>query len=265
MIHLKAVHLKSSLRQKDSYPFNLRLIRELDRLEFNSPVTFFVGENGSGKSTLIETIAAGVSLPVIGGERIENDITLKPARELSRHFRFVWTKNPHKGFFLRAEDFFRFARKMTELKQEMEDTASEFEGKFAGYGLQLARGAVMGQKAGLVERYGEDLNANSHGESFLTLFQGRFVPGGLYLMDEPEAPLSPLRQLSLISLLKEMTQEGDSQFIIATHSPILMAFPGATILSFDKCPLEPVDYNSLEHVSLTRDFLANPENFLRHL
>ncbi|MBD2776115.1 AAA family ATPase [Iningainema tapete] len=106
--------------------------------------------------------------------------------------------------------------------------------------------------------------ANSHGESFLKLFQSRFVLGGLYLLDEPEAPLSPLRQLSFLSLLKDMVNQ-DSQFIIATHSPIIMAFPEATILSFDTNPPKEVAYDELEHVSLTKAFLNNPQSFLRHL
>ena len=113
-------------------------------------------------------------------------------------------------------------------------------------------------------RYGVDLDANSHGQSFLKLFQSRFVPGGLYLLDEPEAPLSPQSQLAFLAMLKDMVAQ-ESQFIIATHSPIILAFPEATIYSFDAIPVRCVAYESLEHVSLTRDFLASPERFLRHL
>jgi predicted ATPase len=113
-------------------------------------------------------------------------------------------------------------------------------------------------------QYGRDLNDFSHGESFLEFFQARIVPGGLYILDEPEVPLSPVRQLGLLSLMKQMVEQ-DAQFIVATHSPILMAFPGATILSFDESPPRPVAYEELEHVTLTRDFLNNPEQFLRHL
>jgi predicted ATPase len=116
----------------------------------------------------------------------------------------------------------------------------------------------------LEQRYGEGLDSRSHGESFLTLFQTRFVPGGLYLLDEPEVPLSPLRQLTFLSLLKEMIVQ-DAQFIIATHSPILLAFPQAMLLSFDHPPLKEVKYTELEHVTLTKAFLANPEAYLRHL
>jgi predicted ATPase len=113
--------------------------------------------------------------------------------------------------------------------------------------------------------YGDDLDAYSHGESYFTLFQARFRPGGLYLLDEPEAPLSPLRQIALLSMLKGMIEEGGAQFIIATHSPILMAYPGAAILSFDGGALHPVAYAEVEHVAVTRAFLQSPERFLRHL
>ncbi|HEX8116062.1 MAG TPA: AAA family ATPase, partial [Pyrinomonadaceae bacterium] len=140
----------------------------------------------------------------------------------------------------------------------------EFEKELTGYGLQLAKGAVLGQRRALAEKYGEDADARSHGESFLQLFQSRFVPGGLYLLDEPEAPLSPQRQLALLAMLKSMAEQ-DSQFVVATHSPILMALPGADILSFDHAPVRRVRYEEVEHVNLTRDFLNNPEAFLRHL
>jgi predicted ATPase len=113
-------------------------------------------------------------------------------------------------------------------------------------------------------RYDGDLQAHSHGESFLTLFQSRFVPNGLYLLDEPEAPLSPIRQLAFLSMLKAMVEQ-EAQFIIATHSPILMAFPEATIYSFDDAPIHPVKYEELEHVKLTRAFLNDPGAYLNHL
>jgi len=118
--------------------------------------------------------------------------------------------------------------------------------------------------ADMERRYGVDLDANSHGQSFLRLFQSRFVGGGLYLLDEPEAPLSPQSQLAFMAMMLDMVAR-DGQFIIATHSPILLAFPGARIYSFDSAPVREVEYASLEHVALTREFLNAPERFLRHL
>ncbi len=268
MIHLRAIAKKAAKKQNtkkiDTFPFNLSVVKAFKEINFKTPVTFFVGENGSGKSTFLEAIAAGVGSITIGGEDIQRDKTLDPARQLSAQLKFTWQKKTQRGFFLRAEDFFNFAKRIKILSQELEEEALEYEEKFTGYGLQLAKRAALAQKAALSQKYGENLDANSHGESFLKLFQARFVPGGLYLLDEPEAPLSPLRQLAFLSLLKDMVNQ-DSQFIIVTHSPILMAFPEASILSFDISPPKAISYNELEHVSLTKAFLNNPESFLRHL
>lgn len=129
---------------------------------------------------------------------------------------------------------------------------------------RFARMPYAGSIAGLTQKYGEDLDANSHGESFLKFFQSRFVPEGLYILDEPEAALSPIRQMAFISMLKEMVDEG-SQFVIATHSPILMAFPDATILSFDETPPRAVKYTDLPQINLMKAFLNNPGQFLKHL
>lgn len=264
MIHLRAIANKQLAKNIESFPFNLPIIKAFKEINFHSPVTFFVGENGSGKSTFLEAIAAGVGSITVGGEDIHQDKTLDHARQLSTQLKFVWQKKTRRGFFLRAEDFFNFVRKMKNLSQELEEQALEYEQKFTGFGLELAKRSALGQKAALTQKYGENPDANSHGETFFKLFQSRFVPGGLYLLDEPEAALSPLRQLALLSMLKEMINQ-DSQFIIATHSPILMAFPEATILSFDVCPPTEVAYDELEQVSLTKAFLNNPQSFLRHL
>ncbi len=227
-------------------------------------MTFFVGENGTGKSTLLEAVAAGAGSVVVGGEDVRADKTLGHARALAAQLRLAWTKRTHRGFFLRAEDFFGFAKRINQTGAELEEMAQDFGKELKGYGLRLAQGVVRGQRSALTSRYGEDADARSHGEGFLQLFQSRFVPGGLYLLDEPEAPLSPQRQLALLSMLKGMIEQ-DSQFVIATHSPILMAFPDASILSFDHTPPRQIPYDEVEHVSLTRDFLADPEAFLRHL
>lgn len=264
MIFLRSVLLKSTGARKTTFPFNLPLLKTFREMEFSRPVTFFVGENGSGKSSLLEAVAAGTGAVTVGGEDVRRDKSLVHARLLASRLKFVWNRITTRGFFLRAEDFFGFTRRIHAMNQELDQMARDLEGQFTGYALQLSRGAVLKQKGALVARYGEDLDANSHGECFLKLFQTRFVPGGLYLLDEPEAPLSPLRQLSFLSMLKEMVRR-DAQFIIATHSPILMAFPDAAIMNFDRRPIRETPYEELEHVTLTRDFLNNPEAFLRHL
>jgi predicted ATPase len=215
----------------------------------------------------MEGIAAAASLPTVGSESIDSDPSLAAQRQLGRKLKLVWEKRTHRGFFLRAEDFFGFAKEMSRLRAEMQSRLAEIDAEYEGrsaYAKGLAKGPAKASIAELERRYGVNLDANSHGQSFLKLFQSRFVPGGRYLLDEPEAPLTPQSQLALIAMLKEMLAE-QAQFLIATHSPILLAFPGATIYSFDEQPVRAVPFADLEHVNLTRDFLANPERFLRQL
>jgi predicted ATPase len=251
-----------------SFPFTVPVIRGLDRIEFTAPVTFFVGENGSGKSTLLEGIAAAAGSITVGAESVERDKTLAHARQLADALRLVWSRRTKKGFFLWAEDFFGYARGMAELRAEMEADIRRIDQEMAGqseYGRSLAKGAIGGQVGAMRRDYGEGgLDARSHGESFLQLFERRFSGPGLYLLDEPEAPLSPSRQLTLLALIHEMIREG-GQFIIATHSPILLAYPGGAILSFDSGQIELTAYDSLEHVQVTRSFLENPAAYLRRL
>ena len=267
------IHLRSfSLRQPEEaevavFPFNLPLIQSLQALEFTSPVTFFVGENGSGKSTLLEALACAAGSITVGSESVKTDPSLASVRRLADQLRLVWQKRTHKGFFLRAEDFFGYARKMAQTRQELDDDLQSVDHDYqdrSPTAAAFARLPYANELGDIQRRYGEGLDARSHGESFLALFQSRFVPGGLYLLDEPEAPLSPIRQLALIAALKEMVGQ-EAQFIIATHSPILLAFPDALIYNFDSIPPQPVAYAELEHVKLTRDFLDNPDAFLKHL
>jgi predicted ATPase len=252
----------------DSYPFNIPIVQSLSELEFVSDVTFLVGENGSGKSTLLEAVAVAANLPTIGSERVEYDSTLSAVRQLAKRLKLSWTRRTHRGFFMRSEDFFGFTKRMTQLQRELEADLQDIEEEFAGHSEAArseARKPMLRSLADMQQRYGAGLDTRSHGESYFALFQNRFVPNGLYLMDEPEAPLSPMRQLALLSLLKLMVHEQQAQFIIATHSPILMAFPDATILNFEDGNIQAVAYEQVEHVTLTKAFLNKPEQFLRFL
>lgn len=268
MIHLQSLAPRPFLENDlDEFPFTVPVIRSFTEIKFTAPVTFFVGENGSGKSTVMEALACAVESITVGSESVKTDKTLAPIRRLAKYFKLAWTKRTRKGFFMRAEDFFGYARSMRETREELEEEYNNVEHNYAGrskYAADLARSAYAGQLAAMKNRYGKDLDTFSHGEAFLTLFQARFVPGGLYLLDEPEAALSPSRQLSFLAALKQMVEQ-EAQFIIATHSPIILAFPGAQILQFHEGAIHEVKYNDLEHVNLTRDFLANPEAFLRYL
>ena len=268
MPHLKSISVREfNSHDKDSFPFTLEIVKSLREIQFASPVTYFVGENGSGKSTVLETIACAAESITVGSESVRTDKSLAPLRKLAQYFRLSWTKRTRKGFFLRAEDFFGYAKSMRQTKEEFQEELDNVKKEYKGrskYAEALASMPYQGQLAEMQRRYGDGLDSRSHGESFLTLFQSRFVPGGLYLLDEPEAALSPMRQLTFISALKQMIQE-NSQFIIATHSPILLAFPEAQILQFANGAIRAVQYKELEHVQLTKDFLNNPDSFMRHL
>jgi predicted ATPase len=264
MIYLRSVSRHHNGRAPAGYPYTVPVIAQFDHLDFTSPVTFFAGENGTGKSTLLEAIAAGVGSISVRGDDQQTEETLAHAADLASNLRFQWAKRTRQGFFLRAEDFFDYTKRMAGLVGEMGEYAADFERRLDGYSLRLAKSAVLGQRHALVERYGEDLNTRSHGESFLQFFVSRFVTPGLYLLDEPDTALSPQSVLALLAMLKSMVSEG-AQFLVATHSPMLMAFPGATIYSFDIAPIAEVQYEAVEQIALMRRFLQEPQAFLRHL
>lgn len=264
---LEVVFKGSPERGSDAFPFDIPALRTLERLDLAAPLTFFVGENGTGKSTLLEAMALAAKLPVVGSERLEADVSLREQARLAKRLRLVWKTRTHRGFFLRAEDFFGFTKRLQVMRREMEGRLARIDEEYAGrsdLARTLAAGPTRSSLAELEKRYGADLDAHSHGESFLELFRARFIPGGLYLLDEPEAPLSPQSQLALIAMLNDMVKEG-GQFVVVTHSPILLAIPGARIFSFDRRPVSRVSFEELEAVELVRDFLNQPERFLRHL
>ena len=268
MIHLSGIALRRpSLSQSERFPFSVPAVAALEPMELTTSVTFLVGENGSGKSTVLEGLAAATGLPTVGAESAATDPTLGAQRELGKALKLSWKRRTHRGFFLRAEDFFGFAKQISKMKADMHARVAELDVEYqdrSDWAKGLAQGPMRGSIAALEQRYGGDLDARSHGQSFLTLFQSRFVPDGLYLLDEPEAPLSPQSQLALLALIADGVAQS-SQFIIATHSPIVLAYPGATIYSFDRTPPASVRFEELEHVNLTRSFLNDPGSYLRHL
>ena len=241
------------------------MVAGLEALEFDAAVTFFVGENGSGKSTVLEGVAAGLRAIAVGSDDINRDETLRAARRFAEGFRFERRRTPRTKLFFRAEDVFGFTRRMLRTMRDLSQIEEEFRRELpqGSYGQKLAMGAARGQRLALEGRYGADPDARSHGEVFLTLLGSRLAPGGLYLLDEPEAPLSPRGVLQLIALIKDRVSR-DCQFVIATHSPMLLAFPEAAIYLFEGEEIRRAAYADLEHVQLTRAFLNNPEQFLQH-
>jgi len=268
MAHLRSIELADVPEDaKDGFPFSVPIIRQLARLNVDQAITFLVGENGSGKSTLLEGIAAAVNLPTVGSQSLDRDETLGAQRQLARSLSLVWNRRVKRGFFLRAEDFFGFTKELSKLRAEFLTRLRELDDEYANrsaWSKGLARGPVAASLADMERRYGINLDENSHGQSFLKLFQSRFVPGGLYLLDEPEAPLSPQSQLALLAMIGDMVKQ-DAQFIIATHSPILLGAGEAVIYNCDRVPIERAQYDELDHVAITRDFLNNRDRYLRHL
>ncbi len=226
----------------EGYPFSLAAVRSLDRLELHPAVTFFVGENGSGKSTLLEAIAVACGFNAEGGSKNFRFGTRDSHSELHRYLRISrGLQRPRDGYFLRAESFYNVATEIEKMDAEPNS------------------GPLIGPS------YGErPLHEQSHGEFFLALLLNRFHGEGLYLLDEPEAALSPSRQLSVIVRMHDLVL-AKSQFIVATHSPILMAYPEAWIYSFSPQGIERVPYEATEHYRITRDFLSNPQRMLREL
>ena len=216
---------------------------------------------------MLEALALAAQLPTVGTEEVARDPLLESQRRLADALRLTWKSRTRRGFFLRAEDFFGFQRRLVRDRADYEarlvDIDREFEDR-SEHAKGLAKGPPASILADMERRYGKEPDARSHGEAFLNLFQGRFVPGSLVLLDEPEAALSPQNQLGLVAMLMAMVKE-HAQFVIATHSPIVLALPGARIYSFDGGKIRPAEYQDLDHVNLTRDFLVDPSRFLRRL
>lgn len=253
--------LKFQPTQTGEYPFSIALFQSAFSLQFDQPITILIGENGSGKSTLLEGMAATIGSQLIGGRHIDDEPTMKESRKLMDAIQLTWTIRTTKGMFFRANDFINFTHRLEmerAFSQQMLDEIKR-EGRNPLEAQPYARTIVE-----LREKYGRGLDKRSHGESFLDLFKEQIRPGSLYLLDEPEVPLSPMKQLALMALILEGVELG-SQFIIATHSPMLMALPEATLLEIQEDSFVPTTFEACEHVQLTKQFLEAPERYLRHL
>jgi len=244
---VQSIQLKrSEIESFDPYPFNLPIVKSLDRLPLHPQVTYIIGENGSGKSTLLEAVAVALGFNPEGGSKNVRFGTRDSHSPLHKYLRIAkGVKRPKDGYFLRAESFFNVATELERLDQN-----DDYD-RYVPPPLTPAYGGVS-------------LHEQSHGESFFALMTARFRGNGLYILDEPESALSPQRQLAVLARMHELIQK-KSQFIIATHSPILMAYPSALIYACTGNGITPVKYDDTEHVRVTRDFLTSPERMLREL
>jgi predicted ATPase len=265
-LFLTGIRRRAPAVQPPGFPWSLPLFRDLAALDFSAAVTLLVGENGSGKSTLLEALAVGMDAVAVGRADLARDETLAGARELAGAFRFRRRRHPPVRLFFRAEDVFGFTRRVAGDMQALHAMEDELRQRLpdGSAAQRRAVGVIAGERHAYERRYGADPDARSHGETFLALLETRLAREGLYFLDEPETPLSPIRVLALIALLKDRV-DGGSQFVIATHSPMLMAFPGAEIKLMNNATIRSVPYDEVEHVRLTREFLNDPAAFLRRL
>lgn len=229
--YIRSVTLSRENIEENKYPFSLPIIKHLDKLDFHPKVTFIVGENGSGKSTLLEAIAVSYGFNPEGGTKNFNFSTNDSHSELHNYINLVkGIKNPKNGFFLRAESTYNVASYIDEI-----DAINSYGGR--------------------------SLHEQSHGESFFSIFLNRFSEKGIYILDEPEAALSPSRQMAMITRINELVESG-CQFIIATHSPILMAYPKSIIYEIKDDYINEVEYEDTDHYQVTQAFLNNKDKFL---
>ncbi|WP_121641863.1 AAA family ATPase [Bacillus vallismortis] len=235
----KVTLLRDKISDFGRFPFSIPAISQLHDILFTSQVTFFVGENGSGKSTLLEAIAHKCEFNTAGGSRNNVYELQESDSHLGDYIRLSWLPKVTNGFFLRAESFYHLSLHLDEVELDAPQP-------YRSYG-------------------GRPLHEQSHGESFMSLFRHRFNEKAIYLLDEPEAALSPARQLAFLRLIHDLVKGGNVQMIIATHSPILLGYPNANILSFDGGRIHHTDYEETEHVQLTRYFLGHREKILNEL
>jgi predicted ATPase len=231
-LYIRSISINKNSNSNE-YPFNLPIFQQLKNIELKNKVVFFVGENGAGKSTLLEAIAINYGFNAEGGSKNFRFSTHDSHSDLYQYLTLVkGSKRPKDGYFFRAESFYNLATEIADLQ-------------VSGYG-------------------DKSLHEQSHGESFLALIFNRFFGNGLYILDEPEAALSPSRQFSLLAKMNDLVKE-NSQFIIATHSPILLAFPNASIYVLNENGITLTQYEQTEHYILTKQFLNNTDKFLKEL
>ncbi len=249
-----------------AFPFNVPAVLHARNITLSERVTIFVGDNGSGKSTLLESLASKLHLSGIGGGIDMEDGDYQAAREIIPTLHIEWNREARSGgFFFRAEDFSNFLRGLDRERVKINRDLHELRGEVDDSIIKQMEEGMNWKLRAMKKDYGDNMQAYSHGEAFLKILDTRMKGKGIFMLDEPEAALSPIRQLSLIAMIMQLAAKGNAQFIMATHSPILMGIPNATIYQITDDGMEKVGYRETTHYSITKNFLDNPEGFLRYL
>ena len=263
MVHLKSIKFTNAHITLE-YPFSLSWFQKIESLELNSPVTIICGDNGCGKSTFMDLMAYSLGIYRINSSDVFDDSLMK---EASKKLKPVYSSVKPLGFFFEAEAFITYLHYLIKEKAEASNELKRIEKEYANksdYAKLMA--SIPHQKSigELNQLYEYDITKRSHGEAYLDFFASRLKPKQLYLLDEPETPLSTQNQLTLLAMIKDAVQD-DCQFIIATHSPIIMAYPNALLYEISDKGIQKIDYNDIESVNLLKQFLNAPEQFLKHL
>lgn len=257
---LKKVRYISPVNNRYEYPFNLKWLPSISHLSFNQPLTFLVGSNGVGKSTMLQSLAIQNQIPQLTNESYESDPTYDKLLAFSDCLKTEWSVKSKNGFFFRADDFISFVRKNAQLRNELLHELALLDEKGVPK-LSFERQPYENSLAALKRTYPKELHELSHGQSFLALFKSRLTPKSLYLLDEPETPLSSQNQLTLLHMIDAQIKQG-AQFIIASHSPILTAHPDAVIYQIDEDRITSISYDEIENVTFMKSFMADPQRFM---
>jgi Predicted ATPase len=262
MPYIKSININTA--QTNPYPYDVPSIKFAKNIDLSHSINFVIGDNGTGKSTLLESIAFRLQLPHMDGSDYSKKsfaaaVTLAPYLDIK--FKIERTI----GFFFRAEDFGDYLNSVNRADQKLHHQLKSLEGEVPDHIIEEMKENANSQIHHMRENYGQELDAFSHGEAYLKIMQDKIKSRGIYLLDEPEAALSPSKQLSLIYFIKEHLAQHNSQFIIATHSPMLMSIPGSVLYEVTDESMEQTPLENIEHYTITKNFLNNPEIFLRHL
>lgn len=256
--------LNINTEKVNPFPFNVPAIKHAHNIDLSNNIIFFIGDNGTGKSTLIETIAFRLQLPHIDGASYSKK-SFQAAVQLASYLELDFKINRPIGFFFRAEDFGDYMNSIDRRDSVLHKQLIDLEGEVPDHIIQEMKDNANYQIHHMRKNYGQELSSFSHGEAYLQIIQEKIKTRGIYILDEPEAALSPAKQLSLLYHINDHLKSNMSQFIIATHSPILMSIPNATIYEITNEKMVRTELEETEHYQITKSFLNNPDIYLRHL
>lgn len=262
MSYLAALHINTD--KKHPYPYNVPAILAAKQIDLSNPVTFFIGENGSGKSTLLEAIAYRLRLTQMDqGGYIKK--SYDAARSLLPYLELKWNIERSSGFFFRAEDFGDYMNSVHRVDVNLHNQMAEDLEDIPAHIMQQMKDSANYQLHSMRKKFGQEIDSFSHGEGYMHIMNQMVNRPGIYILDEPEAALSPSRQLELMYFIHQHCKKHPSQFIIATHSPMLMAYPDAAIYEITESGMTLTPLEKTDHFSITQSFLSNPQMYFRHL